>query len=99
ADALNEIAGQIWWAKPLYWLSGVAMVKSMLRLGYRWVARNRACLGGSCSRQVHLLVTDFILRLQTIFFYHTGLARLPFWPSFAGTCPFSSSSAASDRSG
>ncbi len=49
ADALLEIARRIWWAKPLYWLSRVPLVKPALRSGYRWVARNRACLGGSCA--------------------------------------------------
>ena len=48
-DALAEIARQIWWAKPVYWLSGVPLVEAVLRSGYRWVARNRSCLGGSCS--------------------------------------------------
>ena len=49
ADALTEIARHIWWAKPVYWLSGVPLVKSVLRIGYRWVARNRSCFGGRCS--------------------------------------------------
>ena len=50
ADALIEIARRIWWAKPVYWLSRIPLVQSVLVMGYRWLARNRTCLGGSCSR-------------------------------------------------
>jgi predicted DCC family thiol-disulfide oxidoreductase YuxK len=53
ADALTEIARQIWWAKPVYWISRVPLLRGGLRAGYRWVARHRTCLGGSCSIGAH----------------------------------------------
>lgn len=48
ADALIEIARSIWWARPLYLLSRFPGAKQVLRATYRWIARNRHCLGGSC---------------------------------------------------
>jgi predicted DCC family thiol-disulfide oxidoreductase YuxK len=60
ADALVEIARHIWWAKPVYWLSLVPLARSALATGYRWVARNRTCFGGSCvagARQKRLSVS------------------------------------------
>lgn len=53
ADALIEIARRIWWAKPLYWFSRVSAVKRSMHRGYRWVARNRTCLGGWCFIEAH----------------------------------------------
>lgn len=49
ADALAEIARHIWWAKPLYWISLVPLVKSVLRAGYGRIARHRTCVGGGCA--------------------------------------------------
>lgn len=53
ADALVEIARRVWWAKPIYWLSRVSAFKGMLHRGYRWVARNRTCIAGSCQIKTH----------------------------------------------
>ncbi len=48
ADALVEIARRIWWARPVYWLSRVPLLKWCMQAGYRWAARNRTCRGARC---------------------------------------------------
>ena len=48
ADALMAIARQIWWAWPLYLISRIPAVKSLLEWGYREFARRRNCRGGLC---------------------------------------------------
>jgi len=48
ASALVAIARRIWWAWPLWALSRVPGAMAVLRAGYRWLARNRHCLNGSC---------------------------------------------------
>ena len=52
ADALIELTRNIWWARPLYWLSFVPGAKLGLRKGYAWVAHRRLCFGGACRVQV-----------------------------------------------
>jgi predicted DCC family thiol-disulfide oxidoreductase YuxK len=62
ADALLQIARQIWWAWLLFALMQIPGAKPMLRLVYRKVAANRQCLGGRCnikSRGRHHGVTTF----------------------------------------
>ena len=68
ADALIEIARRIWWAKPVYWFSGVSAVKLSLHRGYQWIARNRTCLAGNClitapPRSFGLSAVDWISAL------------------------------------
>jgi predicted DCC family thiol-disulfide oxidoreductase YuxK len=48
ADALIFIARQIWWTRPLYWLSRIPLVRVALRRAYRWIAVHRHCLSGGC---------------------------------------------------
>jgi lipase maturation factor 1 len=48
ADALVFIARTIWWAWPLYAVSGLPGVLKVLRRVYDYVARHRHCRGGSC---------------------------------------------------
>ena len=49
ADELIDIARHIWWARPLFWIAHISVVRSALRSCYRWVAQHRSCLGHSCS--------------------------------------------------
>lgn len=49
ADAVLYLAGQFWWAMPLVWLSCFPGFKTLLNLGYRWVAANRHCSAQGCS--------------------------------------------------
>jgi len=50
ADAVLAVARQIWWARPLVWLSRVPGMMSVLHSGYRRVAAQRSCAAVSCSR-------------------------------------------------
>ena len=43
ADAVLAVAREIWWARPLAWLSRLPGVMDLLRVGYRWVAERRTC--------------------------------------------------------
>ena len=43
ADALLELAGEFWWARPLVWTSRLRTAKRALRTGYEWIARQRQC--------------------------------------------------------
>jgi predicted DCC family thiol-disulfide oxidoreductase YuxK len=49
ADALVQIARNIWWAWPLYALAQIHGVMVLFRAIYRYIAANRNCLNGACS--------------------------------------------------
>jgi predicted DCC family thiol-disulfide oxidoreductase YuxK len=49
ADAILEIARNIWWARPLCMFAFIPGVKGLFRRLYRWVAVNRHCSAGVCS--------------------------------------------------
>lgn len=49
ASAVLAIARRIWWAWPLWALSHVPGAMPLLNAGYRWLARNRHCLNGTCD--------------------------------------------------
>jgi len=49
ADAVAEIARQIWWAWPFWALSKMPGVRSEMRAAYRWFARHRGCTNGACA--------------------------------------------------
>jgi predicted DCC family thiol-disulfide oxidoreductase YuxK len=49
ADALLQIAKQIWWAWPLFALAQIPGVKIFRRAAYRRVAANRLYLSGLCG--------------------------------------------------
>ncbi len=48
ADACVALAREIWWARPLAWISNVPGMMEILRKGYRWIAANRKCAAASC---------------------------------------------------
>jgi len=48
ADAVVAVAGEIWWGRPLVWLSKIPGMMEILRKGYGWVAVNRECAATSC---------------------------------------------------
>ena len=50
ADAAVFLARRIWWAWPLWVWAQLPAAMPLIRCGYRWVARNRACFGGQCAR-------------------------------------------------
>jgi predicted DCC family thiol-disulfide oxidoreductase YuxK len=49
ADAIVALAGQIWWVRPLVWLSKIPGVMKLLRWGYRGVAARRHCASAGCE--------------------------------------------------
>ncbi len=49
ADAAVVLARYIWWLWPLWLASKIPGAMPLLRAGYRFIARNRYCIGGSCS--------------------------------------------------
>ncbi len=48
ADAVVHIARSVWWARSVFVLAEIPGLKSILQIIYRWVARNRHCLGNHC---------------------------------------------------
>jgi predicted DCC family thiol-disulfide oxidoreductase YuxK len=48
ADAVIELARQIWWAKPLVWLTILPCMRNALRSSYRTIAANRSCSASNC---------------------------------------------------
>lgn len=49
ADAIVELAREVWWWRPLVWFSRIPGMMDVLRAGYRWVARQRSCAAASCA--------------------------------------------------
>ena len=49
ADAVIELARQVWWAWPFHALAKLPGAKLMLRAGYRWIAQRRNCSNGACG--------------------------------------------------
>jgi predicted DCC family thiol-disulfide oxidoreductase YuxK len=48
-DAIVAVAREIWWARPLVWLSDVPGALTLLRRGYRWIATRRHCSAAGCT--------------------------------------------------
>jgi predicted DCC family thiol-disulfide oxidoreductase YuxK len=48
ADAAVALAREIWWARPLVWMSIIPGVIDLLRDGYRWIAARRSCAATVC---------------------------------------------------
>lgn len=49
ADAVLALAREIWWARPLVWISNIPGMMAVLRRGYRWVAARRSCAAMRCE--------------------------------------------------
>lgn len=52
ADAFLAVAREIWWARPLIWLSKIPGAKAAMQAAYSWIARHRKCNAeviGLCS--------------------------------------------------
>lgn len=50
ADAVLEVAKEIWWWRPLAWISRIPGMIGVLRSGYHWVAVQRSCAAERCQR-------------------------------------------------
>jgi len=49
ADAIVALAHEIWWARPIVWLSKIPGGRELLRNWYRTVAAHRRCAAVSCG--------------------------------------------------
>jgi predicted DCC family thiol-disulfide oxidoreductase YuxK len=49
ADAVVGVAHEIWWARPLAWVSRLPGVLPLLHKGYCWVAARRSCSATACT--------------------------------------------------
>lgn len=49
AAAALAVARELWWARPLVWVARVPGMMSVIRAGYRWVARRRRCPAEHCA--------------------------------------------------
>jgi predicted DCC family thiol-disulfide oxidoreductase YuxK len=49
ADAVAEICRSLWWVWPVWLLFQLPGGAPIFRSAYRWLARHRHCLGGSCE--------------------------------------------------
>jgi predicted DCC family thiol-disulfide oxidoreductase YuxK len=80
SDALLQIAKFFWWTWPIRQLARIEIINAGLRVAYRWLARHRACAGGSCAiaithrrsppRSIHaaplILLTAGAISLRTV---------------------------------
>jgi predicted DCC family thiol-disulfide oxidoreductase YuxK len=48
ADALLAVAREVWWARPLVWVSKVPGAMPAIRTGYRWGAARWRCHAQHC---------------------------------------------------
>jgi len=48
ADAAVALAREIWWWRPLLWVSRIPGMMEVLRKGYRWIVGRRSCVAVSC---------------------------------------------------
>ena len=48
ADAAVALAREIWWARPLVWISRIPGMTEILRKRYRWIAAQRKCAATQC---------------------------------------------------
>jgi predicted DCC family thiol-disulfide oxidoreductase YuxK len=49
AGAVLAVAREIWWARPLIWLSTLPGAMWLFDAGYQWVASRRGCVRQACS--------------------------------------------------
>src|SRR6266852_7921887 len=51
ADAAVALAREIWWGRPLVWISKIPGMMEILRKGYRWIAGRRSCAAVWCRAE------------------------------------------------
>jgi predicted DCC family thiol-disulfide oxidoreductase YuxK len=48
ADAWAELFRSVWWLRPLGWLMRLPVLHELSHAAYRWLMRNRYCIGRMC---------------------------------------------------
>jgi predicted DCC family thiol-disulfide oxidoreductase YuxK len=51
ADAIVAVASEIWWARPLVWLTKVPGLMTALRQAYQRFAARRNCVAARCTHE------------------------------------------------
>jgi len=51
ADAVLAVAREIWWGRPLVWLTKIPGMMPQMRRGYYWFAARRRCAAMRCEIQ------------------------------------------------
>jgi predicted DCC family thiol-disulfide oxidoreductase YuxK len=62
-DSWSVLLRSVWWLWPVGVALSLPGVSHIARLAYRWVARNRYCLGGQCqvpARTAHQRTIPFL---------------------------------------
>lgn len=49
AEAVLAIAREIWWARPLVWISRIPGMPNLMQAGYRWTAAHKNCGAVGCA--------------------------------------------------
>lgn len=49
ADAVLAIAREIWWVRPVVWLSLIPGMVKLMQTAYRWIAAHRNCPAVECA--------------------------------------------------
>ena len=52
ADAVLEVAKEIWWWRPLVWMSKIPGMMRVFHAGYHWVAAQRSCAAEHCRAPI-----------------------------------------------
>ncbi len=52
ADAWAELFRSVWWLCPLGWLMRLPSLRELSHAAYRWMGRNRYCIGGICRAHI-----------------------------------------------
>ena len=48
-DAVLAVAREVWWARPVVWLSLIPGMANVMKAGYRWIAAHRNCAAVDCA--------------------------------------------------
>lgn len=81
ADAVIFLARQIWWARPLTWMTRIPFVHAILHRVYRWVAARRSCAMGPAVALPPFISRTRWFGLATLPLF--ALATKPFLPAWA----------------
>ena len=79
ADAAVVFARHIWWLWPLWAVGKIPGAMTPLRASYRFIARNRHCINGSCAVPIKTKLRDWVPLLLLLFAVFGARGSLPNW--------------------